>query len=60
LGYGREWLVARTLEHIGGWAGRPLPLADMVYAAAAVGTEDVRQKLAPVLKTIEDELMAEH
>lgn len=58
LGYRREWLVARTLEHIGGWAGRPLPLADMAYAAAAVGIVDVRQELVPVLKAIEDELMA--
>ena len=34
--YRAHWLMAaRTMEVIGGWQHRPLPLADMAYAAAA-------------------------
>ena len=41
--YRAHWLVARTAEHIGGWATRPLPLPDMVYAAIAVETGRTRE-----------------
>ncbi|MBY0440576.1 MAG: hypothetical protein K2Q25_00300 [Mycobacteriaceae bacterium] len=54
--YRNQWFVARTLEHIGGWSTRPLPLADMAYAAAAIGTADLREQLEPSLREIEDEL----
>lgn len=54
--YRNQWFVARTLEHIGGWSPRPLPLADMAYAAAAIGTADIREQLEPSLREIEDEL----
>ncbi|MGH3556029.1 MAG: hypothetical protein ACRDTK_00650 [Mycobacterium sp.] len=54
--YRLQWLAARTVEHIGGWSARPLPLADMVYAAAAIGTVDIREQLEPSLRVIEDEL----
>jgi hypothetical protein len=53
--YRNQWLVARTLEHIGGWSIRPLPLADMVYAAAAIGTADIREQLEPSLREVENE-----
>jgi hypothetical protein len=33
--YRRYWLVSRALEVVWGWKDHPLPLADMVYAAAA-------------------------
>jgi hypothetical protein len=52
-GFGPRQNVAASAA--ASWAGRPLPLAGMVYAAAAVGTVDVRQVLVPALKTIEDE-----
>ena len=54
--YRSQWFVARTLEHIGGWSTRPLPLADMVYAAAAITTADIREQLEPSLREIEHEL----
>jgi len=54
--YRNQWFVARTLEHIGGWSTRPLPLADMVYAAAAITTADIREQLEPSLREIENEL----
>lgn len=53
--YRNQWFVARTLEHIGGWSTRPLPLADMTYAAAAIGTVDIAQQLEPSLREIENE-----
>lgn len=53
--YRNQWFMARTLEHIGGWSARPLPLADMVYAAAAIGTTDIREQLEPSLREIENE-----
>jgi hypothetical protein len=53
--YRNQWFVARTLEHIGGWSTRPLPLADMTYAAAAIGTADIAQQLEPSLREIENE-----
>ncbi|WP_454561761.1 hypothetical protein [Mycobacterium haemophilum] len=53
--YRNQWFVARALEHVGGWSTRPLPLADMVYAAAAVGTADIREQLEPSLREVENE-----
>lgn len=55
-GYRAYWLMARTMEFVGGWARRPLPLADMVYAATAVGTGDFRMTLEPKLREIEEDL----
>ena len=54
--YRTVWLIARVMEHIAGWAARPLPLPDMVYAAAAVGNDDILAQLEPSLSAIEDEL----
>jgi hypothetical protein len=54
--YRAHWLMARTMEVIGGWQHRPLPLADMAYAAAAIGRGDIRAELEPTLRMIEDEL----
>jgi hypothetical protein len=54
--YRRYWLVARTLEVVRGWGYPRLPLADMVYAAAAVGTLDVRESVAQALARVEAEL----
>jgi len=54
--YRAHWLMARTMEVIGGWEYRPLPLADIAYAAAAVGRGDIRAELEPKLRMIEDEL----
>jgi hypothetical protein len=54
--YRAHWLVARTMEVIGGWEHRPLPLADMAYAASAIGRGDIRAELEPRLRMIEDEL----
>lgn len=51
-----QWTAARAMEHLGGWAAQPLPLADMAYAAAAVGRGDIRVELEPRLRMIEDEL----
>jgi hypothetical protein len=51
-----QWTAARAMEHLGGWAAQPLPLADMAYAAAAVGRGDIRAELEPRLRMIEDEL----
>jgi hypothetical protein len=54
--YRRAWLVARVMEHVGGWMWRPLPLADMVYEAAALRTgSNVAQWLDPRLREIEEE-----
>lgn len=54
--YRLQWLAARTFEHIGGWSTRPLPLTDMVYAAAAIGTAGIREQLEPSLREIENEV----
>jgi hypothetical protein len=54
--YRRCWLVARTLEVVQGWAEPRLPLADMVYAAAAVGTLDVCDSVAQALARVEAEV----
>ena len=43
--YRQQWLLSRAMEYVGAWAERPLPLADMVYAALAVGLRDVRVKV---------------
>jgi hypothetical protein len=54
--YRAHWLMARTMEVIGGWEHRPLPLADMAYAAAAIGRGNIRAELEPTLWMVEDEL----
>ena len=54
--YRDYWLVARAMEMVGGWKRRPLPLADMAYAAAAVGSGNIRAELEPTLTEIEEEL----
>lgn len=54
--YRAHWLVARTAEHIGGWATRPLPLPDMCYAAAAVGNIDLRELIVNALDSVEEDL----
>lgn len=43
--YRQQWLLSRAMEYVWAWAERPLPLADMVYAALAVGLRDVRVKV---------------
>jgi hypothetical protein len=57
--YRDAWLLARVMEHVAGWMWRPLPLADMVYAAAATRSGDIDQWLKPRLREIEDELARE-
>lgn len=55
--YRAHWLLARAAEHIGGWAGRPMPLPDMVYAAAAVsGDNPVREAVETALSSVEEDL----
>lgn len=54
--YRAHWLVARTAEHIGGWATRPLPLPDMCYAAAAVGNIHLRELIVNALASVEEDL----
>ena len=56
--YRAHWLVARTAEHIGGWATRPLPLPDMCYAAAAAGRGHVRELVVDALVSVEEDLGA--
>jgi hypothetical protein len=53
--YRGQWAVARAMEHFGGWAGSPMPLADMVYAATAAARIDVRVALVDALRTVEEE-----
>ena len=51
------WRVARVMEHVGGYSRQPLPLADMVYAAAAMGGPiDPVAELEPRLREIEEQL----
>jgi len=54
--YRAHWLIARTAEHIGGWANRPLPLPDMCYAAAVTGDPDVHDMIVKALVSVEDDL----
>lgn len=55
--YRQAWMVCRALEVVGGFAGRPLPLADMVYALAAAWPGlDVRWQVEPLLRAAEVEL----
>jgi hypothetical protein len=54
--YRRGWLVARVMEHVGGWMWRPLPLADMVYEAAALRPRsNIARWLDPRLREIEQD-----
>jgi len=55
--YRAHWLVARTAEHIGGWATRPLPLPDMCYAAAATGNIPIRDLIVEALVSVEEDLV---
>ncbi|SLE17991.1 hypothetical protein [Mycobacteroides abscessus] len=58
--YRAHWLVARTAEHIGGWARRPLPLPDMCYAAAATGElPHLRDAIVKALVSVEEDLQYE-
>jgi len=58
--YRAHWLVARTAEHIGGWSRRPLPLADMCYAAAATGElPHLRNVIVRALVSVEEDLQYE-
>jgi hypothetical protein len=58
--YRAHWLVARTAEHIGGWARRPLPLPDMCYAAAATGDADhLRDVIVKSLVSVEEDMQYE-
>ncbi|WP_283634413.1 hypothetical protein [Mycolicibacterium poriferae] len=58
--YRAHWLVARTAEHIGGWARRPLPLPDMCYAAAATGElPHLRDVIVKALVSVEEDLQYE-
>jgi hypothetical protein len=51
------WRVARVMEHVGGYSRQQLPLADMVYAAAAMGGPiDPVAELEPRLREIEEQL----
>jgi hypothetical protein len=54
--YRDYWLVARAMEMVAGWEQRPLRLADMAYAAGAVGSGSIRAELEPTLREIEEEL----
>lgn len=56
--YRDAWVVSRALENIAGWAaGSPLPVADMVYAAAATDPgADIREKVLVALVDVETEL----
>lgn len=55
--YRDNWTVSRALEVLSGWASRPLPVADMAYAAIAVDPgSDVRERISASLQQIEVEL----
>jgi hypothetical protein len=55
--YAGRWQLARAMEHIGGYSRQPLPLADMVYAAFAIGRDiDVVQMLERDLSEVEGQL----
>lgn len=53
--YRVEWTAARAMEVMHGWSRAPLPLADMVYAAAAGGL-DVREILSEPLRAVEEDM----
>ena len=54
--YRDAWVVGRALEVVGGFAARPLPLVDMVYAySAAWPGVDVRRRVEPLLQQAEIE-----
>lgn len=53
--YRAQWLIARTMELVRGWARRPPPLADMVYASAAAYPGDFAAKIDPMLRLLERE-----
>ncbi|MGV0675975.1 hypothetical protein ABQE62_07230 [Mycolicibacterium fortuitum] len=53
--YRGQWVLARAMEHFGGWAGTAMPLSDMVYVALAAQRIDVRAVLEEPLRTIEEE-----
>ncbi len=53
IGYRRLWFVARTMEFLSGWADQPIPLADMVYNAAAADTVDFRERIGSTLARVE-------
>ncbi len=55
--YRDSWLVGRALEVVAGWASRPLPVADMAYAAISADPgSDARDRIAASLQQIEVEL----
>lgn len=57
--YRCQWVAARVMEHLKGWGERPLPLAEMVYAAVAAEVAcngDIRTVLEPGLRQIEQEM----
>ncbi|MCX8565119.1 hypothetical protein OS122_29995 [Mycolicibacterium mucogenicum] len=55
--YRDNWTVSRALEVLTGWASRPLPVADMAYAAITVDPgSDVRERISASLQQIEVEL----
>lgn len=53
--YRGQWVLARAMEHFGGWAGAEMPLSDMVYAAMAAERFDVRAVLAEPLRAVEED-----
>lgn len=53
--YRGQWVLARAMEHFGGWAGAAMPLSDMVYAAMAAARFDVRAVLAEPLRAVEED-----
>lgn len=57
--YRAHWLIARTAEHIGGWATRPLPLPDMCYAALATGGPGLHEMISRAVVGVEEDLQFE-
>ena len=54
--YREQWRLSRAMEFLAGWAEQPMPLTDMIYAAAAEPAVDVRAAIGAALRKIEDEL----
>lgn len=55
--YRDNWTVSRALEVLSGWASRPLPVADLAYAAMAVDpSSDARERISASLQQVEVEL----
>lgn len=50
------WKAARAMEFMLGWSRSPLPLVDMVYAAAVSGLVDIREALEAPLRAVEEDL----